>query len=62
MNIEYTLLEITQTLILTRIPERIPVSESEDLEKFAAHQASIVIYLSTGLIQKIQKILKKILR
>ena len=59
MNMEYTLPEITQTLILTRISGRTPVPESEDLEKLAAHQASMAIYLSIGLIQKVQKILEK---
>jgi len=59
MNMEYTLPEITQTLILTRISGRTPVPESEDLEKLAAHKASMAIYLSIGLIQKVQKILEK---
>ncbi len=59
MNMEYTLPEITQTLILTRMSGRTPVPESEDLEKLAAHKASMAIYLSMGLIQKVQKILEK---
>ena len=59
INMEYTLPEITQTLILTRISGRTPVPESEDLEKLAAHKASMAIYLSIGLIQKVQKILEK---
>ncbi len=59
MNMEYTLPEITQTLILTRISGRTPVPESEDLEKLAAHKASMAIYLSIGHIQKVQKILEK---
>ncbi len=59
MNMEYTLPEITQTLILTRISGRTPVPESEDLEKLASHKASMAIYLSIGLIEKVQKILEK---
>ncbi len=59
MNMEFTLPEITQTLILTRIAGRTPVPESEDLEKLAAHKASMAIYLSIGHIQKVQKILTK---
>ena len=59
MNMEYTLPEITQTLILTRISGRTPVPETEQLEKLASHKASMAIYLSIGHIQKVQKILEK---
>ncbi len=57
MNMEYTLPEVTQTLILTRISGRTPVPESEDLEKLASHKASMAIYLSIGHVQKVQTIL-----
>lgn len=57
MNMEYTLPEVTQTLILTRISGRTPVPESEDLEKLASHQSSMAIYLSIGHVDKVQKIL-----
>lgn len=59
MNMEYTLPEITQTLILTRIAGRTPVPESEDLEKLASHQSSMAIYLSLGQVDTVQKILEK---
>jgi precorrin-4/cobalt-precorrin-4 C11-methyltransferase len=59
MSMEYTLPEVTQTLIMTRISGRTPVPESEDLEKLAAHQSSMAIYLSLGHIQKVQTILEK---
>ena len=59
MNMEYTLPEVTQTLILTRISGRTPVPESEDLEKLASHQSSMSIYLSIGHADKVQKILEK---
>lgn len=58
MNMEYTLPEVTQTLILTRVSGRTPVPESEDLEKLASHQASMAIYLSIGHANKVQKILE----
>ena len=57
MNMEYTLPEVTQTLILTRISGRTPVPETESLETLAAHKASMAIYLSIGHIKKVQKIL-----
>jgi len=59
MNMEYTLPDVTQTLILTRISGRTPVPESEDLEKLASHQSSMAIYLSIGHADKVQKILEK---
>lgn len=57
MNMEYTLPEITQTLILTRISGRTPVPDLEDLDKLCSHKSSIAIYLSIGHIQRVQKIL-----
>lgn len=59
MNMEYTLPEVTQTLILTRISGRTPVPETENLESLARHQASMAIYLSIGHIKKVQEILEK---
>ncbi|WP_320171311.1 precorrin-4 C(11)-methyltransferase [Maridesulfovibrio sp.] len=38
----------TQTLILTRMEGRTPVPESEGLEKLAAHNSAMAIYLSAG--------------
>ena len=57
MDLEYTLPEVSQTLILTRMAGRTPVPESESLERLARHQASMVIYLSMGLIDKVARIL-----
>jgi precorrin-4/cobalt-precorrin-4 C11-methyltransferase len=57
MNMEYTLPEVTQTLILTRISGRTPVPETESLQKLASHGSSMAIYLSIGHADKVQKIL-----
>ncbi|MCF8087183.1 MAG: precorrin-4 C(11)-methyltransferase [Desulfotignum sp.] len=57
MAMEYTLPEMTQTLILTRISGRTPVPEKENLESLAAHQASMAIYLSMGHAVKVAQIL-----
>lgn len=59
MKMEYTLPEVTQTLILTRISGRTPVPETEKLETLASHRASMAIYLSIGHIEKVQSILIK---
>lgn len=59
IGIEYTLPEVTQTLILTRMAGRTPVPPAEHLEKLAAHQASMAIYLSMGLVEKVSVCLGK---
>ncbi len=57
MGIEYTLPERTQTLILTRMAGRTPVPERESLASLAAHGASLVIYLSMGLLGQVVQVL-----
>jgi precorrin-4/cobalt-precorrin-4 C11-methyltransferase len=57
MGIEYTIPDVTQTLILTRMAGRTPVPESESLESLARHGASMVIYLSMSLIDEVARIL-----
>lgn len=57
LKLEYTLPEITQTLILTRMAGRTPVPEAENLKYLAAHRASMAIYLSIGLVEELQEIL-----
>lgn len=59
MGIEYTLPETTQTLILTRMEGRTPVPEEENLESLARHQASMAIYLSITLVDKVEEILTR---
>lgn len=49
MGIEYTLPEISQTLILTRMAGRTPVPEAESLASLASHNASMALYLSLGM-------------
>ena len=53
LNLEYTLPGVSQSLIITRIEGRTQVPETESIESFAAHQASMAIYLSAGMIQKL---------
>jgi precorrin-4/cobalt-precorrin-4 C11-methyltransferase len=57
MGIEYTVPEVTQTLIFTRMAGRTPVPESENLTSLARHGASMVIYLSMALIDEVARIL-----
>ncbi len=46
LGLEYTLPEITQTLIITRAAGRTPVPEGEDLAALAQSRSSMAIYLS----------------
>ncbi len=59
MGIEFTLPEVTQTLIFTRMAGRTPVPETENLAFLAAHQSSMAIYLSINLVEEVAKVLKK---
>ncbi len=58
LGIEFTLPEISQTLILTRLEGRTPVPEKESLAALAAHQATMAIYLSAGMIDQVAGILQ----
>lgn len=44
----YTVPEVTQTLIFTRIAGKTPVPEGEALRRLAAHGSAMCIYLSAG--------------
>lgn len=50
---ELTLPEVTQTVILTRAAGRTPVPEREKLRDLARHGASLVIYLSVKLLDRV---------
>ena len=52
LNAEYTLPTISQTVIITRMEGRTPVPEKEQLASLAAHGATMVIFLSIGLIDR----------
>jgi len=51
---ELTIPEISQTVIFTRLEGRTPVPESEKLSKLAKHRATMVIFLSVGMIEKLK--------
>lgn len=55
LNMEYTLPGISQSLIITRMEGRTKVPEKESIESFAAHQASMAIYLSTGMLKELSE-------
>ncbi len=56
---EFTLPNVSQTVILTRVEGRTPVPEKEDLENLAKIGASMAIFLSVSMIEKVVEKLKK---
>jgi len=50
---ELTIPEISQTVIFTRLEGRTPVPASESLGSLARHKASMVIFLSVGMIDRV---------
>lgn len=55
LNLEYTLPDISQSLIITRMEGRTKVPPKESIESFASHQASMAIYLSTGMLDELSR-------
>lgn len=53
LNLEYTLPNISQSLIITRMAGKTGVPEKESIESFAAHNATMAIYLSTGMLEEL---------
>lgn len=48
---EYTLPSVSQTVIITRMEGRTPVPPREKLSSLASHQASMALFLSSGLME-----------
>jgi len=57
IGVEYTVPEVSQSVVITRMEGRTPVPAKESLESFAKHQTSMVIFLS---VQEIEKVVTKL--
>lgn len=55
LNLEYTLPDVSQSVVITRMAGRTPVPEREEIASFAAHHATMVIFLSTGMLEKLSE-------
>lgn len=55
LKAEYTLPNVSQSVILTRMEGRTPVPEKEQIESFAAHGATMVIFLSAGQLERLSE-------
>lgn len=54
LKAEYTLPDVSQTVIITRMEGRTPVPERERIRALAAHGSTMVLFLSTGLLEGLQ--------
>ena len=55
LNLEYTLPEVSQSVVITRMAGRTPVPERESIASFAAHRATMVIFLSAGMLEELSR-------
>lgn len=53
LKAEYTLPGVSQSVIITRMAGRTPVREQESMRSLAAHQVTMVIFLSMGLLKEL---------
>ncbi|VDY64054.1 Cobalt-precorrin-4 C(11)-methyltransferase [Shimwellia blattae] len=58
LGLEYTVPEVSQSLIITRMEGRTPMPARESLAGFAAHRTSMAIYLS---VQRINKVAEQLI-
>lgn len=55
LRAEYTLPGVSQSVIITRMAGRTAVPERESIESFAAHGATMVIFLSAGMLGELSE-------
>ena len=55
LNLEYTLPDVSQSVIITRMAGRTPVPEKEEIASLASHHATMVVFLSTGMLEKLSE-------
>lgn len=58
LGVEYTVPEISQSVVITRMEGRTPVPSKESIESFAQHQTSMVIFLS---VQEMDKVVERLI-
>jgi precorrin-4/cobalt-precorrin-4 C11-methyltransferase len=55
LKAEYTLPEVSQSVIITRMEGRTGVPPKQKIKDYAKHHATMVIFLSAGMLEKLQK-------
>ena len=59
LRAEYTLPGVSQSVIITRLAGRTPVPDAESLSSMASHGASMAVFLSGGMLERVQEELLK---
>lgn len=59
LKMEYTLPDISQSVVITRMAGRTPVPERESIAAFAEHKATMVVFLSAGMLSELSAELMK---
>lgn len=55
LRAEYTLPDVSQSVVITRMEGRTPVPELEKIEQWAKHKSTMVIFLSMGLLEQLEE-------
>ena len=55
LNAEFTLPYVSQTVILTRMAGRTPVPEKEEISRLAAHGATMVVFLTSTMLNELSE-------
>ena len=55
LDLEYTLPDVSQSVIITRMAGRTPGPTKGSIESFAAHQATMVVFLSTTMLEELSE-------
>lgn len=55
LKAEYTLPNVSQTVILTRMAGRTPVPEKEEIKSLASHQATMIIFLTSTMLKELSR-------
>lgn len=59
LKLEYTLPDISQSVVITRMAGRTPVPERESIASFAAHGATMAVFLSAGMLRELSEELQR---
>ena len=55
LHLEYTLPGISQSVVITRMEGRTKVPSKEEIRSFASHRATMVLFLSAGLVERLEE-------
>lgn len=55
LEMEYTLPDVSQSVIITRMAGRTPVPDKESIRSFAAHNTSMAVFLSSGMAKELSE-------